>query len=255
MGVTQGATPRQVQRVVVSSVTSGKVAIIIYAKLRGANWRWGAALPLGVAALLLFMLPASASAASSSSTTCVGTLAPGTYHSLVVPAGQTCDLGVGPVRVLAGVQVGQGATFMLGFEFGPATGTITGGLVADNAAQVQVHNARITGGVRIRGGFGPFGCAQPFGPTCFTDLEDNSISGGAIIDGYNGFFLGFIRNHVNGSVTISHNTQTLDQLDIGSNVINGNLTCAGNNPTENTGDSPGPTPDTVTGRNTCHEVA
>ena len=224
-------------------------------KLRWANWRARAVLPLGVGALLLFFLPASASAASSSSTTCVGTLAPGTYHSLVVPAGQTCDLGVGPVRVLAGVQVGPGATFMLGFELGPATGTITGGLAADNAAQVQVHNARITGGVRIHGGSGAFGCAQPFGPVCFTDLEDNSISGGATIDSYNGFFLGFIRNHVNGSVTISNNTQTPDQLDIGSNVINGNLTCAGNNPTENTGDSPGPTPDTVTGHNTCHEVA
>lgn len=226
----------------------------MYAKLRGASWRWRAALPLGIGALLLFMLPASANA-SSSSTTCVGTLAPGTYHSLVVPAGQTCDLGVGPVRVLGGVRVGPGATFMLGFELGPATGTITGGLRATNAAQVQVHNARITGGVRIQGGAGPIGCAQPFGPVCFTDLEDNSISGGATINGYNGFFLGFIRNHVNGSVTISNNTQTLDQLDIGSNVIHGSLTCTGNNPTENTGDSPGPTPDRVTGRNTCHEVA
>ena len=227
----------------------------MYDKLRWANWRARAVLPLGVGALLLFFLPASASAASSSSTTCVGTLAPGTYHSLVVPAGQTCDLGVGPVRVLAGVQVGPGATFMLGFELGPATGTITGGLAADNAAQVQVHNARITGGVTIQGGSGAFGCAQPVPHLCFTDLEDNSISGGATIDSYNGFFLGFIRNHVNGSVTISNNTQTPDQLDIGSNVINGNLTCAGNNPTENTGDSPGPTPDTVTGHNTCHEVA
>ena len=224
-------------------------------KLRWANWRARAVLPLGVGALLLFFLPASASAASSSSTTCVGTLAPGTYHSLVVPAGQTCDLGVGPVRVLAGVQVGPGATFMLGFELGPATGTITGGLVADNAAQVQVHNARITGGVTIQGGSGAFGCAQPVPHLCFTDLEDNSISGGATIDGYNGFFLGFIRNHVNGSVTISNNTQTPDQLDIGSNVINGNLTCAGNNPTENTGSSPGPTPNTATGHDTCHEVA
>jgi hypothetical protein len=231
------------------------VTIIMCAKLRWANLRWRPVLPLGVGALLLLMLPASASAAPSSSTSCVGTLPPGTYHSLVVPAGQTCDLGVGPVRVLAGVRVGPGATFMLGFELGPATGTINGGLIADHAAQVQVHNARIAGGVRIRGGSGPFGCAQPFGPVCFTDLEDNSISGGAIIDGYNGFFLGFIRNHVNGSVMISNNTQTLDQLDVGSNVIHGSLTCAGNNPTENTGDSPGPTPDTVTGRNTCHEVA
>jgi hypothetical protein len=237
-----------------AAVISRKVTITMYAKLRLAGQRRKAALPLSAGALLLFMLPTAASAASSAPTTCTGTLPPGTYHSLVVPAGQTCDLGVGPVRVLAGVRVGPGATFMLGFELGPATGTINGGLAADHAAQVQVHNARIAGGVRIRGGSGPLGCAQPFGPVCFTDLEDNSISGGAIIDGYNGFFLGFIRNHVNGSVKITNNTQTMDQLDIGSNMIHGNLTCAGNNPTENTGDSPGPAPDTVTGRNTCHEV-
>jgi len=144
---------------------------------------------------------------------------------------------------------------LLGFELGPATGTITGGLVADNAAQVQVHNARITGGVRIQGGVGPFGCAGPVENLCFTDLEDNSISGGTTIDGYNGFLLGFIRNHVNGSVTISNNVQTEDEIDIGSNVINGSLTCSGNNPLENTGGSPGPAPNTVTGQNTCHEVA
>jgi hypothetical protein len=90
---------------------------------------------------------------------------------------------------------------------------------------------------------------------CITLLQGNSINGGATINGYNGLFLGFIRNHVNGSVTISNNNQALDEIDIGSNVVNGSLTCAGNTPTENTGDSPGPTPDTVTGQNTCHEVA
>lgn len=224
----------------------------MYDKLRLATWRIGTIASFGAGALLLFLLPGSASAASA--TVCTGALPPGTYHSIVVPAGQTCDLGVGPVHVLSGVHVGPGATFMLGFEQGPATGTISGGVAADNAAQVQVHNARINGGVRVQGGSGPFGCAQPFPPTCFTDFEDNAINGGATISGYNGFFLGFIRNHVNGAVTISHNTVP-DQIDIGANTVHGSLTCAGNNPLENTGSSPGPAPDTVTGRNTCHEVS
>jgi hypothetical protein len=224
----------------------------MHSKLRSASQWARAVLPLGVGGVLLLLLPASASAASSSVTACVGTLAPGTYQSLVVPAGATCDLGVGPVRVLAGVQVGSGASFVLGFDGGPATGTIGGGLTADNAAEVIVHDAQINGGVTVQGGSGPFGCT-PFG-ACITLLEGNSINGGATINGYNGFFLGFIRNHVNGSVTISNNLQTLDEIDIGSNVVHGSLTCAGNNPLENTGDSPGPTPDTVTGQNTCHEV-
>jgi len=224
----------------------------VYSKLRLARRTVSAMVPLSVGAAVLLALPASANAASA--TVCTGTLAPGTYHSIVVPAGQTCDLGVGPVHVLAGVRVGQGATFSLGFELGPATGTISGGVVSDNAAQVLVHNARINGGVRIQGGSGPLGCAAPFAPVCFTDFEDNTISGGATINGYNGFFLGFIRNHVNGAVTISNNVVP-DQIDIGTNSVHGSLNCSGNSPLENTGSSPGPTPDTVTGRNTCHEVS
>lgn len=90
--------------------------------------------------------------------------------------------------------------------------------------------------------------ARSFAPVCITLMQGSSINGGVTIDGYNGFFLGFIRNHVNGSPTISNNVQAMDEIDIGSNVVNGSLTRAGNNPTENTGDSPGPTPDTVTGR-------
>jgi hypothetical protein len=238
--------------VVQSSTVGTGGGINVYDKLRLAKWRIWAIAPLSAAALLLFLLPASASAASA--TVCTGTLAPGTYHSIVVPAGQTCDLGVGPVHVLSGVQVGPGSTFSLGFELGPNTGTISGGVVAGNAAQVLVHNARINGGVSVQGGSGPFGCAQPFAPVCFTDFEDNTINGGATINGYNGFFLGFIRNHVNGAVTISHNVVP-DEIDIGTNSVQGSLTCAGNDPLENTGSSPGPTPNTVTGRNTCHEVS
>ena len=187
-------------------------------------------LSLVLATLVALGLATPAGAAPSSATVCTGALAPGAYRSLVVPAGATCDLGVGPVSVTGGVQVGAGATFVLGFEGGPPTGTIGGGVTADDAAQVLVHNAAITGGVRIDGGSGAFGpgCALPFGGVCATDLEDNAISGGAVINNYDGFFLGFIRNTVNGS-----------------------LFCSGNNPTENTGDSPGG-PNTATGQNTCH---
>ncbi len=75
--------------------------------------------------------------------------------SQAVPAGQTCNLGVGPVTVHGGVVVGAGATFMLCFEGGPSTGTISGGIRADNAAQVQVHDAQINSGVTVEGGAGP----------------------------------------------------------------------------------------------------
>ncbi len=147
---------------------------------------------------------------------------------------------------------------MLGFEGGPSTGTISGGIAANSAAQVQVHDAQINGNVTVEGGAGPFasGCPifqTPFGPLpiCFTDFEDNSINGAVTINGYNGVWLGFIRNHDSGTVTISNNNQQYDQLDIGSNVVLGSLICFGNNPTENTGGSAGG-PSSVTGQDTCH---
>lgn len=204
--------------------------------------------------LAVGLLPTATVVAGSPATVCSGSLSPGTYSSIVVPAGQTCDAGVGPVTVLGGVSVGPGATFMLGFEGGPPTGMLGGGVTAVNAAQVQVHDARITDGVNVQGGAGPFGCSAPFAPLCFTDFEDDAINGGATINGYNGFWLGFIRNHVDGTTVISNNNQSQDQIDIGSNVVNGNLICSGNTPMENVGDSPG-APNTATGHDTCHEIS
>lgn len=158
------------------------------------------------------------------------------------------------MTVHGGVLVGSNATFMLGHELGPSTGTISGGIMAYDAAQVQVHNARINGGVTVQGGAGPFALGCPVFttfPVCFTDFEGNSISGAVAINGYNGVWLGFIRNHDSGTVTISNNNQQYDQIDIGSNVVHGNLICFGNTPTENTGGSPGG-PSIVTGQDSCY---
>lgn len=205
-------------------------------------------------ALALGLVPAATGvAAGPSAAVCSGSLAPGTYQSITVPAGATCDLGDGPVTVLAGVSVGPGATFMLGHEtpYGPLTSSLGGGVVGDNAAQVQIHNSRITGGVNLQGGSGPFGCTAPIAPLCFNDLEDNVINGGATINGYDGLYLGFIRNTVNGTTTVTNNAVP-DELDLGSNTVHGDLVCGGNTPVENTGESPG-APNSVTGRDTCNE--
>ena len=51
-------------------------------------------------------LPATSEAAAG--TSCTGELAPGTYHKLVVPDGETC-LSEGPITVRGGIQVGAGA--------------------------------------------------------------------------------------------------------------------------------------------------
>jgi hypothetical protein len=183
-------------------------------------------------------------AGASSSTTCTGTLAAGTYHRLVVPAGAVC-IGEGPVTIRGGLHIQQGATFVLGSEENPVnTGTISGGVHARNAASVQIHFTTINGGVDARGGSGPFG--GPFEVT-FNAIEDNRINGGATVEGYNGFWFGFIRNHVNGSVNLNNNVLTdPDANEYVTNTIHGSLNCAGNRPAPQVGDSGGQ-PNQVTG--------
>lgn len=189
-----------------------------------------------LAAGLLVGLPGAASAETLGST-CTGDLAPGTYLRLVVPPGATC-IGNGPIFVLNGVNIGAGATFVLGSEEGPPnTGAIYGGVHATNAMNVQIHFASIVGGVDIRGGAGPFG--GPFDVTWNT-IEDNRIVGGVTIDGYNGFWMGFIRNHVVGPVNLNNNTLVdADGNEYVTNVIVGGLNCSGNDPAPQIGDSEG----------------
>src|ERR671936_637756 len=145
---------------------------------------------LGVAAVGMLIATAliGGRATAAPAYVCTGTLSSGTYHRIVVPAGETCDGTEAVVNVRGGVFVGEGGTFILGSEeLGSATGTITGGLVADRPASLQVRFAHINGGLSMRGGNG-----------FFSAVEDNVINGGASISGYRGFWLGFIRNTVRG---------------------------------------------------------
>jgi hypothetical protein len=198
-------------------------------------------------AALLVSLPALAGARSST-TTCTDTLASGSYLRVVVPAGAAC-FSDGPVTINGGLFIEPGATFVLGSEENPSrTGSINGGVHARNPASVQIHFARINGGVEVRGGSGPFG--GPFGIT-WNAIEDNQINGAVIVDGYNGFWFGFIRNRVNGSVNLNNNvsTEDPDSNEYVTNTINGSLNCAGNSPAPQIGDSEG-SPNTVNGRKT-----
>jgi hypothetical protein len=193
------------------------------------------------AATLVAALPLAAGAAGS---TCTGALAPGDYNHLVVPAGAVC-FGAGHVNIKGGLFVEPGATFALGDEETPdETSSISGGVHATDAMNVQIHFAQISGGVDIRGGAGPFG--GPFGVTWNT-IEDNHISGGARIQGYNGFWMGFIRNTVSGGVQLNDNVLVdEDGNEYVTNTISGGLSCYGNWPAPQVGDSGG-SPNVVSG--------
>jgi hypothetical protein len=201
----------------------------------------------GVLGGALLVVAAGIAGAASSTTACTGFLAPGTYHRVVVPAGGVC-LSDGPVTIKGGLFIEPGATFVLGSEESPgSTGAISGGVHATNAASVQIHFATINGGVDVHGGSGPFG--GPFDIT-WNAIEDNQINGGATVDGYNGFWFGFIRNNVNGSVNLNNNVLVdPDGNEYVTNTIHGSLNCAGNSPAPQVGDSEG-LPNQVTGQKT-----
>ena len=205
-----------------------------------------------IAGALLLCVTAVANAAPST-TTCTDFLAPGTYQRVVVPAGAAC-FSTGPVTIRNGLFVEAGATFVLGDEEHPGdNGTISAGVHATNAANVQLHFVTINGGVDIHGGAGPFG--PPFDVTWNT-IEDSQINGGVTIEGYNGFWMGFIRNNVNGSVNLNDNVLVdPDGNEYVTNTIHGSLNCQGNSPAPQVGDSAG-APNQVTGAKTgqCRNV-
>ncbi len=197
----------------------------------------GAAAFIGAAAMMV--LPAGAAAAPAS--TCSGVLPPGTYGGLVVPAGATCIVG-GPATVRGGISVNAGGSLIIG----PAV--VNGGIRASNPASVVIHGVTINGGIKIQGGSGPApeGCESE---DCvyFTAIEDCQISGGATVNGYTGFWLGFIRNDVSGGVVLSNNVQLdPDASEYVTNTITGGLRCFNDIPAPHGGDSGG-SPNVVTG--------
>jgi hypothetical protein len=194
-------------------------------------------------AALLVALPVFASAAPSAAT-CNSVLASGTYQKVVVPDGASCFVTT-PVTIRGGLFVGAGATLVLGSEEEPGdNGTISGGVHATDAASVQIHFVTIKGGIDIQGGSGPFG--GPFDITWNT-IEDSHISGGVSIEGYNGFWMGFIRNDVHGTVNLNDNVLfDPDGNEYVTNTIHGSLKCSGNSPAPQIGDSEGE-PNVVSG--------
>jgi hypothetical protein len=190
------------------------------------------------------VVPALASGAPSS-TTCTSTLAPGTYGSVDVPSNAVCIIESGPLTITNGLTIGSGATFVFGDEGSPdVTATISGGVHATDAANVQIHFSTINGGIDVQGGFGVFG--RPFG-LMWNTIEDSTINGGATMAGYNGFWMGFIRNTVHGPVNLNNNVLAdIDGNEYVTNTIYGGLHCAGNWPEPQIGDSEG-SPNQVSG--------
>lgn len=152
---------------------------------------------------------------------------------------------VAPVKIEGPVRVLDGAAFFLGTEapYAPPFATIGGPVTGLDASAVVIQNTRIEGPVRIGGG----GADNPIVDAIagapgnnYTDLEDDVIAGSVTETGYDGIWAGVIRSVIGGPLVFADNAEsTIDQYDIGSDIIEGPAYCANNDPAPNMGASNG----------------
>lgn len=208
------------------------------------------------------------------------TVEPGALLDAVTQGDPTSGTPVVPATVSVGgnVSVGAGATLLFGCSPnilcsnppGISYDTIAGNLTAVRAQGVVVHSAWIGGNVSILAGGGgpvaatckaqlpgkpPVKALEPwsldpsldFTPV-YTDVEDSMIGGSIDISGLTSCWLGTLRNQVGRGATFVANTMgDPDAMEIGSNLVNGTMTCRGNLPKVQFGDG-GQAPNIVGGR-------
>ena len=123
------------------------------------------------------------------------------------------------------------------------TDTIGGSLRAENALAVVVHSTAIGHNVSLNGGGGGVSCSPlPAlgGSPPYGDFEDDIIEGTLTIKGLQTCWLGVVRDTITENVDFKDNVDgDPDGNEILSNSIVGNLSCTGNSPSPQIGDSGG----------------
>lgn len=240
---------------------------------------------VALSAGLLFLTPAVGLASAGHIATCAGgSIAGGTYDTLVVTG--TCTVDSGSVLVRHNLQV-RGGTLLAAFGGSdltvdgslsvirngilvlgcePNTGVtclndaslatndhVLGSLTAWYALAILVHHSTIDGNVVQLGGGGGLNCnpvTRLFGSPAFATYEDTIVGGNLSIAGWQSCWLGLFRATVAGNVSFFFDTTAdPDGNEIATNTIGGNLTCWGNSPTPQVGDSGG-VPNVVGGQAT-----
>ena len=170
------------------------------------------------------------------------------------------------------VTVGKGAVALLGCSpnsscsgppatSGPgiSSADIRGNFTANQPLGVVIHSSSIGGNFTVIGGGGGSAgqsceAQDPSQPTItalepwsldpslaftpvFTDAEDASIGGNYTIAGVSSCWLGSLRNQIRGNATfIGNKMGDPDAMEIGNNLVRGNLTCFTNKPAPQFGD-------------------
>ena len=228
----------------------------------------------GLAALLLGANAPVADAAGRSSTCHGGSVAPGTYRSLVIAG--ACAVDSGSVTVLRNLTVRPGADLYAAFggsdltvhgnlnvlkgavlvlgcepdEFpcfndpSLSTNDVVGkSLTAEGALAVLSHHNAIGRNVVLSGGGGGVNCdPQPalMGSPAYGTFEDDTIGGKVTITDWRSCWLGVFRETIGRTVSFNNNvTFDPDGNEVATNVIGGGLHCSNNSPAPQFGDSGG----------------
>jgi hypothetical protein len=184
---------------------------------------------------------------ASAATTCTGTITSGSFQSIVVPPGETCELFAvnGDVIEVAGsISVGQGAILFVRALEQPSCGQIVirGSVAATNPFAIVFLadsgcTLRVDGSISVRGASEPvrFQGILVGGSVV---LRDNDVAGSvrildSIIDGSvtvrnNNAATEVIvaNNSIGGSVNFSNNVGPVTA--VADNAIGGSLACSGN---------------------------
>ncbi|QNE36389.1 hypothetical protein [Leifsonia shinshuensis] len=222
-----------------------------------------------------FMLAvgAGAQAATPGSTTCSGgsvqapaTLPPGSYKnveiagfcgldpSVAISGNVTVDPGAGlqlsGASIGGNLSVGSGAIL---FAYGTHVG---GNVSASNAHALYMFFSQVGKNLTVQGGGSGRNCTDPDPDTSFgndTMVKDSHIAGNMTFSNWAGCWFGVLRNTVGGNMTIANMYanplnanfpgtpdqvfQGLDSTEVGANTVGGVLSCSGNTPAAQLGDS------------------
>ncbi len=187
-------------------------------------------------------------------------IAPGALLDAVTP-GDPTGAPVVPATVVVGgnVNVGWGGVLLFGCSPniscsnppGVTYDHIAGNLTGYGALGVVVHSVAVGGNISLLGGGGGAAAANcsavtmpqsgPLPPApwsqdpnlaftpVYSDVEDATVGGNFTMSGLTSCWLGSLRDQIGGSASWVNNTMgDPDAMEIGSNVINGNMTCFAN---------------------------
>lgn len=194
------------------------------------------------------------------------TIAPGGGVVAAFALNDKTHTGFSSLTVNKNVVVRRGATLVLGCEPNFFTclddtgktptlqsrGTIGGSLFALQPLGVLVHNSFVAGLVAENGGGGGLSCTPKgifklFKSPVYSDYEDNIFGDSVSVTQMHSCWLGLLRNTVSGTLTFSSNKMAdPDANEVLHNYVSRSLTCQGNVPAVQYGDS-GSSPNAVKG--------